>query len=176
MPVVSIKTAKFVKWSHSHVTLLLSRDASWQPSVDQPPPSSLLKFKQNISRANNLSCNVSLLNRAHINASEFLSQYINVPKGELKLRCHLEWTCCLPACNGRLRINVISRCYGSIPFSGNCRVSLTNRKLTTIRPWSLLISHLGSFREIVKFLDSPSGKQSLSLGVFFPFSYVRSKN
>ena len=38
----SIRTAKFVRWLHSHVTVELSRDASWHPSRDHPPPLSLL--------------------------------------------------------------------------------------------------------------------------------------
>ena len=43
IPDVSIKTAKFVKWSHSHVTVLFLCDASEQPSLDQPPPLEFLK-------------------------------------------------------------------------------------------------------------------------------------
>ena len=44
--VVSTKTAKFVKWLHSHLTVSSSLDASKQPSVDQPPPLESLTIKQ----------------------------------------------------------------------------------------------------------------------------------
>lgn len=43
---MSIKIAKFVKWSHLQVIVPLSRDASQQPSVDQPPPLEFLKTKE----------------------------------------------------------------------------------------------------------------------------------
>lgn len=43
IPDVSIKIAKFVKWSHSQVTVSFLRDASQHPSVDHPPPREFLK-------------------------------------------------------------------------------------------------------------------------------------
>ena len=45
IPDLSIKMAKFVKWSHLHVTVPCSRDASQHPSVDHPPPREFLKKK-----------------------------------------------------------------------------------------------------------------------------------
>jgi len=46
IPDVSIKIAKFVKWSHSQVIFPFSVDISQHPSLDHPPPRVFLKNKK----------------------------------------------------------------------------------------------------------------------------------